>query len=408
MGLVTILSGQFQNATLARYPDAARQLGTFAIAASIFAVAHSALIFVSQMANVYNRSAHGARVCFRFLLMVCILLTVPLLFLGFVPAGHQLLAAIFDLNAPATADVVLYLKIVSPLILLKGIWMYWTGLLIQAHCTLTVSLLNGLYLAITIVMLLIGLRANWHPVVTVGVAQCAAALCHTTLSGVMVRLKYRLPEIPEHTNLTYRETFMFFWPLALNSLMFAMSRPVIFAFVSRTPNPDNTLAALRVAFEFSLLFFNPINQFRHLYVTFGREDPEGIKRFMIHIMLLILVLMLLLALTPIGAFVFGTLLGVSHEVQVLARQTTLVLCTVPLAMTLRNYFHGLSLVHRRTGRMGIGGVLRIIVVYVLCWGLQAAGWLDNTTAAAVLAVGFLIEALTMMAYNRFQPVERRA
>lgn len=404
MGAATLLASQFQNATLARYPNAVQELATFAIAASIFAINRSFLAFVPQMANVFNRSMHGARVCFRFVIGMSLMLAVPTAFLGFTAPGGALVAGLFGLDVTASANVSLYLKIVTPVILIEGARFYWMGLLVQAHRTFTVTVLNVIYLTVTGITLIVGFQLEWAPVVTVGVSQLAAANCHAALSLIMVSRLYRLPEKQEHGHLTYRDTFQFFWPLALNSVMFAFTRPVIYAFVSRTPEPENTIAALRVAFEFTIIFFDSLNQFRHLYVTFGREDPQGIKQFMILIMLLILGLMLTIVFTPLGSFFFGTLLGVPAEVERMALQTTLVLCIVPLAMTLRNYFHGLSLIHRQTGRMGFSGVVRIICLVALSWMAYQHGWLDNKTAAAVLASGYLIEALTVMAYNRYRPV----
>lgn len=403
MGAANLLANQFQNATLARYPNAVQELATFAIAASIFAINKSFVAFVPQMANVFNRSIHGGRVCFRFVIGMSLMLAVPTAFLGFTAPGGAIVTGLFGLDPTAAANVALYLKIVTPVILIEGARFYFVGLLVQAHRTFTVTVLNITYLAVTGATLVLGFQLEWAPVVTVGVSQLAAASCHWVLVLIMVSRLYHLPERQEHGNLTYREAIQFFWPLALNSVMFAFTRPVIYAFVSRTPEPENTIAALRVAFEFTMIFFNPLNQFRHLYVTFGREDPKGVKQFMILIMLLILALMLTIVFTPLGSFFFGTLLGVPAEVERLALQTTFVLCIVPLAMTLRNYFHGLSLIHRQTGRMGFSGVIRIICLVALSWVAFQNGWLDNKTAAAVLASGYLIEALTVMVYNRYRP-----
>ncbi len=404
MGAAMLLGAQFQNATLARYPNATVELATFAIAASIFAISKSFMAFTPQLANVFSRSDHGQRMCFRFVLALSVVITMPITLLAFTTTGNALVAAIFDLDEPTTATVARYLRIVSPAILLEGVRMYWTGLLIQSQRTRSVTVLNALYLSVTAVVLVAGVRLSLPAVVTVGSAQMIAAIAHASFSWRTVRRSYRLPDTVEHDTVGYAELVRFYWPLALNSVMFAFIRPTIYAFVSRTPDPQNTLAALRVSFELTMIFFNPLNQFRHLYVTFGREDPVGVKRFMIAIMLLVLGLMLILVLTPLGSFVFGTLLGVSAEVEALALQSTLILCAVPLAITLRNTLHGISLIKRSTGRMGFSGVIRNIVLTLLCWALYASGTLNAMTASAVMVSCYLIEATTEMIVNRFAKI----
>lgn len=403
MGVAMLLTNQFQNGALARYPEAARELATFAIASSIFGIIQAALIFVPQMSNVYCQSAHATRICFRFVMAISLALSFPLIFFGFTFPGRELLRLTFGLDASTLGNVALYLQIVTPLVLINGVRHFLNGLLVQAKRTLTVTALNVIYLCLVLSLLYFGLRQGWRPMVTIALSQVLPAGVYVGLSWVMVRWKYRLPETPRHENLTYRETFAFFWPVALTSIMFAFTRPVIYGFVSRTPNAVDLLAALRVSFDVCLIFFNPLNQFRHLYVTFGLEDPRGVRRFMIKVMSAITMIMILVVTTPLGTFVFSTLLGLEGEVLRMAVQATWVLCLVPFAMTFRNYFHGLSLVHRRTGRMGIGAVLRTLLILFVCWLLQDIGWLNQFTAAGALVLGFLIEAFTVMFYQFRRP-----
>jgi hypothetical protein len=84
-----LLAQQFQNSALARYPDAARELAVFAFASSVFHLFNAALIFMPQMCNSFARSPQGWRVCLRFSLRVCLLLTLPLALMGFTPPGRR-------------------------------------------------------------------------------------------------------------------------------------------------------------------------------------------------------------------------------------------------------------------------------------------------------------------------------
>jgi len=55
-GVGLVLAVQFQNATLARYPEAVAELAVLALAHGVFGYFNASLQFVSQLANVYARS----------------------------------------------------------------------------------------------------------------------------------------------------------------------------------------------------------------------------------------------------------------------------------------------------------------------------------------------------------------
>ena len=96
-----------------------------------------------------------------------------------------------------------------------------------------------------------------------------------TLLLIAYRRFYQLPEIAEHSDVSYRELAHFFIPVSTTGVMFALSRPILFAFVARVPDGLLTIAALRVAFDFSMIFQQAANQFRHFFITFGFTDMHS-------------------------------------------------------------------------------------------------------------------------------------
>ena len=281
MGLAMLLAKQFQNGALARYPDAVRELAVFAMATSTFFVCNSAMIFVPQMANVLSRSRRANQVCLRFTVVSCLVLSIPLAMLGFSSPGHTMLAVIFDIDGSKLAAVVTYLQLFTPLIFINALRHYYTGLLVQGHRTAAVTIMNIVYLASTVAVLVVGFQAGWSVTMTLSTSLSAPAVLHLVLSFLAYQLGDHRPERLGNGDLSYQGVFAFFWPVAVTSIMFALSRPVLYSFVSRLPDSDVVIAALRVGFDFSLIFQNPINQFRHLFVTFGESDPRGVCSFMI-------------------------------------------------------------------------------------------------------------------------------
>ena len=178
--------------------------------------------------------------------------------------------------------------------------------------------------------------------------------------------------------------------------MFALSRPVLYAFVARTPEGLVSIAALRVGFDFAMLFQQAANQFRHFFVTFGLDDLAGKRRFMLAVGAGITLIMLLLAATAGGGWLLSTLLGVRGEVLVRAQGVILVMTLLPSVIIVRNYFHGILMVRRRTAGMAWGSMLRVVAVCVMAASLAAAGWLNHLTGAAAMIIGMVVETLVVL------------
>ncbi|MHC4598149.1 MAG: oligosaccharide flippase family protein [Planctomycetota bacterium] len=399
MGLAMLLSRQFQNAVLAGYPDAAKELAIFAYASSLFWPFNIALGFVPQMTNILSRCRRNRQVCFRFVLAASLILSAPLLVLAFTPLGALVVTKLFDVWGEDRRAVVQYLMYLSPLVLINGLRHYATGLLIQVKRTGYVTVLNILFLSAVIASLLLGVSLGWRAIETLALAQVSSAVLHLVLSWIVLLKLYKSGE--EDTEpLTYRKTFDFYWPVAITAVMFSLSRPVIYGFASRTPDAVVTVASLRVAFDFALLFHMPLNQMRNLFATFGLSDLPGLRRFITRAMVGVSMVMLAVVLTPASRWILNGLMGVEGELLTLAREALMVLCLIPLIVTVRNYFHGLALVRRRTESMAAGGIARVLAIAFFSWLLFATGRLDHVFGASLLVLGFAAETLIVALSSR--------
>lgn len=394
-GVAMLLSRQFQNATLARFPDPAEELAIYALASSTFMLFNAMMIFVPQMANVLVRSAGSRQICFRFILMASTTTSLPLLFLGFTHPGELLLGFIFGVGGAYRATVAEYLRYLFPLVIINGVRQFLIGLLVQAKYTGLVTVLNIVFLSSIVAFLLTGLSLQWDPVFTVAVSHLVAAIIQLGLCCLFYLRCYTLPEDQEPQVLTYRRAFDFFWPVATTSGLFAFGRPIIYSVVGRLPESFIVIAALRVGFDFAMMFHNPLNQLRHFIVTFGRGDLKSVRQFMLTVMLGMIGLMLVVAATPVSHLIIRDLLGVQGAALPMARQVFWVMCLVPLVVTLRNYFHGLALIYSRTRRMAVGAVFRTLTIYGFSMGFYLSGLLDHRLAALSLVMGFVMETIVV-------------
>lgn len=389
------LESQFQNAVLARYPDADAELATFALASSSFQLLNAFLIFIPQTITVLAATPQARRACLRFIVGVSVALSLPMALMAYTPAGTGALAGLLNIPPEVRPAVVRYLRWLTPLLVVNGLRQYYTGLLIQAERTRAVTGLNFVHLGSLIAMLLLGRNLGWSALGTLAGATIASNVLHLLL---IWRTGRPAPDAPRHggpdAGLTFREFMAFFWPVAFTSGMFALSRPVTYAFVNRTATAVVTVAALRLAFDLSLFFQNPVNQFRHLYTTFGAVDPEGVHRYSMRVTTGLTAGMVLIAFTPLSRVILGNWMGVEGEVLTQATGALRMMCLGPFVLAFRNMHHGHMMVRRRTHGMAAGAILRVASVWVCSWALFRLGLLDHHTAAAVSLVGFAAETLS--------------
>lgn len=400
-GLAMVLGLQFQNAALARYPDAVRELAVFALAQGTFGFFQAALNFTPQLSNAYARSPTGRRRSQLFALGLSTALASLLLALALTDAGRALIAGAYRIDETITGRVTEYLVLLSPLLWINGQRHYYNGLLVQARLTGWVTLLNVCYLTAIVVILITGYQAGWRVVATLVSAQAGAALLHLALAVAITGWRYTPPKVPEHEDVGFVELTRFYIPMTTTGVMFALSRPVIYGFVGRTPEGLVGIAALRVGFDFSMIFQQAANQLRHFFVTFGLDDLAEKRRFMRRVGAGITALMFCIAVTPLSDAVLGTLLGLKDPVKSGAVGVILIMCLVPGIIVIRNYFHGILMVHRRTTGMAAGGVLRVVGIYLLARVLFGADLLDANSAAWVLVAGFGIETGVVLIASRW-------
>ena len=401
-GIVMVLGTQFQNGVLARYPAAVTELAIFAIASSIFSLLHAGVNFLSQMSNVYARSRHGLITTLQFVVLISTLLGIILSILAFTPVGPALIAKVYAVDADIVSRVVVYMKLFVPLIFIDGLRQFQMGLLVQSRMTGRVSILNAVYLSTIIASLVIGFNAGFSAPYVLAGSQIVASLVHFVLLAVVIFRDYHLPVKQDHQDLHFGELLRFFIPVSTTGLMFAISRPVLYALIARTPEAIVSIAAMRVGFDVSSLFQMTANQFRHFFVTFGDSHLKEKRLFMVLVGAGITVIMLLIAATPLSTFLLSNLIGITGNLLAYSREVLLIMCILPGLILWRNYYHGLLMIRRKTTGMALGGIARVLGIYLFAQVFYVLGHLNYLTGASILLLGIFLEAIiVMIIYRRF-------
>ena len=204
-----------------------------------------------------------------------------------------------------------------------------------------------------------------------------------------------------HVPLSVRAAVVFFVPLILTTELHQLSHALVHAFLARLGDPTTTLAAFSIAFAFNTTFSGIISvstQAGMAYTT-DRHSFWRIARFYFFISLIPFVLIEAVALTPIGDWLFGQMMGASPEVTRLAKSASAVMGLWIFPNQIRNLATALCMMRRRTMPISHSTIVRLASQAGMLMVLPF--WMEGAVAgAASLVGGMIVEAVYMFWVSR--------
>ncbi len=204
-----------------------------------------------------------------------------------------------------------------------------------------------------------------------------------------------------HDPLTVRVAVVFFLPLILTTELHQLSHALVHAFLARLGDPTTTIAAFSVAFAFNTTFSGVISigvQAGISYIT-DKRSFWRVARFYFAVSLFPFVIIETVALTPLGDWVFGTLIGASAEVTRLARAAAAVMGLWIFPNQIRNLTTALCMQQRRTLLISHATIIRIASQAALM--LVLPFWMEGAVAGAASLVGCMtVEMIYMVVVSR--------
>jgi len=204
-----------------------------------------------------------------------------------------------------------------------------------------------------------------------------------------------------HAPLTVRTAVVFFVPLILTTELHQLSHSLVHAFLARLGDPTTTLAAFSVAFAFNTTFSGIISvgtQAGMSYVT-DKRSFWRVARFYFGVALVPFLLIEVVALTPLGDWLFGTLMGASAEVTRLAKPASAIMALWIFPNQVRNLATALCMMRRRTMLISNSTIVRLVSQALMLMVLPF--WMEGALAGAASLVGCMtVEAIYMYWVSR--------
>ncbi|HZM47811.1 MAG TPA: hypothetical protein VFC14_23560 [Burkholderiales bacterium] len=194
---------------------------------------------------------------------------------------------------------------------------------------------------------------------------------------------------------------LFFLPLIVSTELHQLSHSLVHAFLARLGDATITLAAFSIAFAFNTTCSGVISvgvQAAMSYVT-DKRSLWRIARFYFAISLVPFVVIEAFALTPLGDWLFGVLMGASPETTRLAKAAAAVMGLWIFPNQVRNLATALCMMHRRTLPISYATIIRLVSQALML--LVLPFWMEGAVAGAASLIGCMtVEALYMVWVSR--------
>src|SRR5690606_26376289 len=201
--------------------------------------------------------------------------------------------------------------------------------------------------------------------------------------------------------LNMRTAVWFFVPLILTTELHQLSHSLVHAFLARLGDPTTTLAAFSVAFAFNTTFSGIVGIETQAALSFVTDKRSfwRVARFYLAVSAAPFLVIESIALTPLGDWMFGEMMGASEGVVRLAKAASAVMGLWIFPNQVRNLCTALCMLHRRTMLISHATMIRLgsqaLMLLVLLF------WLVGAVAGAASLVGCMtVEALYMYWVSR--------
>ncbi len=161
--------------------------------------------------------------------------------------------------------------------------------------------------------------------------------------------------------LALMDATQFFLPLIFMAEMMMISHSIIHAFLARGAFPRESLAAFSIAFSIQTMMAGVVVILPLVSISFitDRLSFFRLLRFGWAVTALTTGLMLLIAITPLGDWVYDGLLGAGKEATRQARQASFVFAFILPVVVLRQVTNGLIMQKRKTFLITIATMVRL-------------------------------------------------
>ena len=401
-GIFFPLARPIINAALARSANPELALAAFAVALSVTMPLMSPLFGLRQVATALSsdkdmlariRTLTVALGSVSTVLLLC--LCLPPIYDFIVIQSMAIPPNVAEIGAP-----VLFIFALSPLLSVgRG---YYQGILVHYQKAGPIGT-GALFYVLGIGATIIVGNLFWGPegallaaiASVVGQAIYLAIVAFPSLRIIRAKIPEQTVDIPDHHR-NYRYLALFYFPLAVSTILSALAEPALQTGMARSPAPTLSLAAYAVATSLGWLARTPLWNAQQIVISQATTPASyaETQKFMLRLGTFCITVVALLSAPYISDVVFSDLMGVHGEVKQFAISGFRWMLPLIFLQTLRSLYHGVLIRQGLTKHIQYASMLKLpTVILALTLGITY-----SETTGLYVAIGANTLAETVEIY----------
>ncbi|MGD8699882.1 MAG: hypothetical protein PVJ43_11360 [Gemmatimonadales bacterium] len=395
--------GPFLAAVIARLPEPKFNLAAYGIAFAFAILVEAPIIMIMSASTALVEDAHSFRKLRNFTYALNAIITGVMLAVLAPPVFAFIAGDLIGLPAEVErlAHVALFVMLPWPAAI--GYRRFFQGLLIRdgrtrlvaygtvVRLTTMASTAAVLYAAFSLDGSLVGATA-----LSIGVCLEATAtrlMARGTVRRLLATVGPKASD-PAEERLDYKSIAVFYYPLALTSVLALAVHPMVTFFMGRARFPVESLAVLPVVNSLAFIFRSMGLSYQEVALALiGKrfEHFRELGRFALGLGLAASLGLALIGFTPLSRIWFETISGLSAELSAFAIAPTRILALIPLFAVLLSFQRAILMQGRVTRPITTATVTEVVaIILVLLALVQGLDLIGVTAAAIAFVVGRLL------------------
>ncbi len=400
--LMMSVEGPFLSALIARLDEPKYNLAAYGVAFAFALIVEAPVIMMMSASTALVKDKYSYKKLKNFAYILSLIITLLIIVLV-IPAIFYFITE----DLIGLPHHVAYLTHLATIILIPwpgaiGYRRFYQGILIRNDLTRRVAYGTVIRLVTMTTTAFVLFSYFDVPGVVVGASALSVAVIVEAIASKLMSLgiikKIKAEDIPPNNDLTYREIYKFYYPLALTSLIALGVQPLVTFFVGQSKMALESLAVLPVITSFVFIFRALSLSYQEVVIALLGESNEGyvpLRNFALILTGALTGIIFTIAFTPLADLWFEDVSGLSVSLSEFARTPLKIMAILP-ALTMLISFQRAVLVNVKFTKPITWGTTTEFVVIIIVMFITVN--LLSTVGAIAAATSFVLGRLAANIY----------
>jgi Na+-driven multidrug efflux pump len=405
------LEGPFISAIIARLPEAKFNLAAYGVAFAFALILESPIIMMMSASTSLVRSYPSFQKLFRFTGLLNIVITLLTIVILWPPIYNFIMYDLIQLPEHIGYLTHRAILLLLPWPAMIGFRRFYQGILIRYNQTRKVAYGTIIRLvSMATSALIFGIRTNLPGAWVGAIALSTGVTMEAFASRIMAHrsiliLKELRDYLPDEKRMNYKELFVFYYPLALTSMLSLGVHPFVTFFLGKSRMAIESLAVLPVVNGLVFLFRSIGLSYQEVAIALvgGKfEHYAEVKKFAIRLFLGVLITLGMVAFTPLSDFWYQTVSGLKPDLAHFAVIPTRILIILPACTVWLSMQRAILVAGNYTKPITFGTGTEVIGILIILWiGVTVFDLVGIIAAAIAFTLGRLMANFYLMKpYNK--------